>query len=402
MTKLKLAYIGCSLPSRTETFVSNEIIELKRQGWDVETFSVHTPEAGLGSEKLDELSEKTILIYSIKSVSRLIKEMFIHPIQTFRTLCYSLRLVISNSISLEKRLKLFVQVMASISVAQEMRDRKIEHIHSHMAHVPTTIALFLAKHLSIPFSFTGHAADLFRDRILLEEKLQNARFIACISDWHRSFYQKIVFLADKKLPIIRCGVDVHSFVPKKSENHPLHLLSLGRLVPKKGHLYLLPALRILEEKGVLFSCLIIGDGPERDLLAKKIEKLKLHGQVKLLGVKNHSEVKEYIQGADLFILPCVEDSEGDKDGIPVALMEAMACEVPVIAGDLPTIRELINSSSNGVLIDPTNKDQFAIALEEMMEDSVVRERLGKAGRKTIKKEYDLEKNVAKLGVYFEG
>ena len=166
MTEVKLLYIGRSLPCRTETFVFNEIIELKKLGLEVETVSVHKPEKELGSAVLDKMAEESLKIYpqgALRILQRFIKEAVMHPSQTSRTL----------GRSLTKGLKVTAQTVAALSIAEEVRKKKIDHIHSHMAHVPTTMAWVLGKHLGIPFSFTGHAADLFRDRILLDEKLRD-------------------------------------------------------------------------------------------------------------------------------------------------------------------------------------------------------------------------------------
>ncbi len=393
MARKKLLYVGRSLPCRTETFVFNEVLELKRLGWYVDTLSVHAPETGLGSPKLDEMAECSLVVYPqgvFPILFRFLKEAFRHPFRTMRTL----------GRSFFKGPKVFAQTVAALSIAEDVREKQISHIHSHMAHVPTTMAWVLGAHLEIPYSFTGHAADLFRDRVLLEEKLKACAFCVCISRWHRKFYQKIAPVPDARLPIIYCGVDLtqtQSPAPEKGS-----IFSVGRLVPKKGFRYLIEALSALRSQGKDFHCRIIGEGPQRAELERLIEKQGLGGYVELMGARSHQEILSAISKAELFVLPCIVDPEGDRDGIPLVLMEAMAGSVPVISGDLPTIRELIDDGKNGLLVNPKNPKQFAGAIGRVLEDVGLNKSLAEEGRKKVGTTFDLQKNTEKLASRFEG
>lgn len=393
MPEPKLLYIGRSLPCRTETFVYNEIIQLQRLGIEVETLSVHAPQRDLGNAALDSMADHALTIYPQGSVGifwRFLKEMAAHPLQTLRTL----------GRSLSKGVKVTVQTVAALSIAEKVREKKIGHIHSHMAHVPTTIAWVLGSHLGIPFSFTGHAADLFRDQVLLEEKLRECAFCVCISSWHRRFYQKIVPMPDHRLPVIRCGVDLSGIEPARPENGSI--LAVGRLVPKKGFRYLLDALSVLREMEEVFHCIIIGDGPEKNALLAQIKELGLEDYVELKGALPHAEIMGMLRKAQLFVLPCVVGRDGDRDGIPLVLMEAMAHSVPVVAGDLPTIRELIDDQKSGLLIDPRKSSRFAKVIKGILDDESLRKKLSEKGFKRVSEAFDLKENVAKLAVFFAG
>jgi len=268
-----------------------------------------------------------------------------------------------------------------------------------MAHVPTSIALILGEHLQIPFSFTGHAADLFRDRTLLEEKLCRASFCACIGQWHREYYRSFVNLEDERLPIVRCGVDPAIFKPKNATNSPhskLKIIAVGRLVPKKGFDCLISALNLLTIDNVEWECNIIGEGIERQKLERLISKSKHANRIHLIGKKSNDEVRTLLQESDIFVLPCCIDDAGDQDGIPVVLMEAMACELPVISTTLPSISELIENETNGILISPGNPQELAQALEKLISSVSTRKKLGKAARQRIVEEFSLSLNVERL------
>lgn len=402
MTKPKLLYIGRSLPCRTETFVYQEILELRKQGWSVDTISVHSPQNNLGNPQLEEMAESAIKIYPrgvISLLLRFLKELLQHPKKTIKSLWRSWIQSWRSPLSFEKCVKVLLQTMAALSIVDQVRKLNIEHIHAQMAHVPTTMAWILGFHLKLPFSFTGHAADIFRDDILLKEKLESCHFCVCISKWHRHFYQSITPLPGHWLPVIHCGVNLLQF--HKGETQQGLILSVGRLVPKKGLNYLIEACGMLKKRGVEFECQIIGEGPERAFLEEIITDFGLENQVKLLGAKTHQEIRVSLSKAELFVLPCITDVDGDRDGIPMVLMEAMASGVPVVAGDLPTVKELIDDGKNGRMIDPKVVGEMTEKIHQLLLDKSLQEKFRNAAFMTLDKKFDLSKNVKKLGDQFQ-
>ena len=211
----RVLYLASVLPIRSETFVYREIFALRGLGFEVETASVHAPRRALGDEDLDGLARATLGVYSagsVRIVFDFLKEAIHHPIRSARTCARVLGdALFSRELSPLRRLKVLWQGLASLSLAHRIRPRGIGHIHAHFAHVPTTLAMYSAGHLGIGFSFTGHAVDLFPERALLKEKIQRARFVSCISEWHREFYRSIHDRKDEDLVVVRCGVDTSSF-----------------------------------------------------------------------------------------------------------------------------------------------------------------------------------------------
>jgi glycosyltransferase involved in cell wall biosynthesis len=258
--------------------------------------------------------------------------------------------------------------------------------------------MYAARQLGCRFSFTGHAADLFRDRVLLPEKLARAAFVACISNWHRAFYCSLVSRPDEAYPLVRCGVDPAEFAPAppRAAVGPLRIVAVGRLVPKKGFDLLVDALGTLRAECVPFTCKLLGDGPEREALAARVAALGLQAQVELAGAAQNAAVRAALAAADLFVLPCRQDSDGDRDGIPVALMEAMACAVCAVSGDLPAIRELIEDGKTGYLTPPGDAAALAGLLGRLAGRADERLRVAQAGRAHIEREFALAANSLRL------
>ncbi len=401
---MRVLYIGAWLPSSTETFVYREILALRQIGLDILVASVHPPVDTFSDTSVNLLTKEAISIYGRSSISTfygILKEFRDNPFHSTRVIFDAFRdAFFSTETPKRKRIKVILQAMAAISFTSEIKNKKITHIHAHMAHVPTTIAMYLAQQLKISFSFTGHAADIFKDRVLLKEKIKRAVFVSCISEWHRQFYQSIEIKSLQQLPIIRCGVETNDFIPNKSGSNKLLILSVCRLVPKKGIKNLLHALHRIDFNDIDVMCNIVGDGPLRDSLESLRFELNLTHKVKFLGKKDNKDVRKLMQSAEIFVLPCRIDEEGDRDGIPVALMESMSCGVCSISGDLPAIRELITNGENGLLVEVDNTDALAKVIEHVVSDSDARHQLGQQGRKRILEEFSTTINAERLYTEF--
>ncbi|MBM4385833.1 MAG: glycosyltransferase family 4 protein [Deltaproteobacteria bacterium] len=377
-----------------------EVFGLRDRGWRVAVASVHPPQRDLGEAALDALADEAIVAYRPGVVGRAIAEWLRHPLRASSTLLDGLRLSLFGSdVSLAGRPKVIWQTLAALGIADEVRRLDVSRIHAHMAHVPTTIAMILARHLGLPFSFTGHAVDLFRDGSLLREKLRRAAFCACISEWHRAFYQSIDRLSVDRLPVIRCGVDIERFAPRGESRRTdgrRQIVAVGRLVPKKGFDLLLDAAPALLERHRDLVIRIAGDGPEREALTARWRSLGAPKNIELLGAATNEDVRRMLRDADLFVLPCRIDDSGDRDGIPVVLMEAMACGTPVVSGDLPAIRELITDGDTGLLVPSDDSAALAAAIERVLTDRALAGRLAARGRERVVEEFALEINLRRL------
>lgn len=405
MKRPKVMYVAAMLPKRSETFVYRELLGLRDAGWDVSALSVRPPERNLGTDALEDLaSEAEVLYRGLGEVlAAAATEVVRHPRSTLRTLGLAGKLALGrDDISGLRRAKLLWQALGVLGVAAAARRHDVEHVHAHMAHVPASIAMLLASQLQVPFSFTGHAVDIFSQRTLLRTKLKRAAFCACISQWHQRFYQELLAetgdeVEEHRLPVVRCGVDVSEFSPPASRPPgPLRIVTVGRLIEKKGFDLLLHALAKQPADVPGFECTIMGGGEEATALESLRDALKLQGRVTFTGAVPNHEVRERLQAADLFVLPCRIAKSGDRDGIPVVLMEAMASGVPVIAGDIPSIRELVHHDESGLLVAPESVTELSSAITRMLRGDEVRDRLARGGRARVVEEFDLALNVGRI------
>ena len=395
-------YLAPWLPKLSETFVYRELFALRAAGETVSSASLHKPERGLGDAALDALAAETLCVYGVgpvRMLGRSLAEAAQHPWRALQTFFMALGDGLwAKEASGRTRLKIVWHGWAGLALAHAVRPLGITHIHAHFAHVSASVAMYAARQLGCPFSFTGHAVDLFRDRVLLPQKLARAAFVCCISHWHREFYQSLVPRAQDHYPVVRCGVNPAEFSPPppRGENGVVRILGVGRMIPKKGFDLLLDALCVLRKEGMAFTCRLLGDGPEWAALKAQAERLGLIERMDFPGATPNHAVRDAMQEADLFVLPCRVDSSGDRDGIPVVLMEAMASGMCAVSGDLPAIRELIEDGKSGRLVPPGDVAALVVCLRTLCASVAERSRLATAGRARIREEFALDLNAERL------
>lgn len=401
-----LLVVGARLPKRSETFVYREVFGLRERGMKVLVASVHKPERGLGEDRLDRLAEEAIGVYGMGGY-RLLWDAWLglvgDVLRTFRTvISTTLEWVGEGGWKTARGWRVFLQMLGGLALAHRVKGLGVGHVHAHMAHVPSTIGLVAARQLGVPFSFTGHAADLFRDASLLSSKLKAAAFVACISEWHREYYRALWPRGDGVYPIIRCGVDIPELSLKERPDQSLVVMAVARLVPKKGIDLLLRAIALLECEGLSLRVAVVGDGPERVNLRTLCDGLGIAGVVDWVGALPHREVCNKLREATVFVLPCRVDRDGDRDGIPVVLMEAMAVGVPCVSGNLPAVRELIEDGETGRLVKPDDVLELKEAIGEMLRDADLRRRCAMQGRRRVEEEFSSNVNLPRFVAALDG
>jgi glycosyltransferase involved in cell wall biosynthesis len=403
-----ILYLAATLPMRSETFVYREIFALRDQGVDVRAASVHRSATGLDAGgPLDRLAAEAVQIYGSGAARLLMDaagELMAHPIRCAGTLGRGVAdAAFSRDVTFPRRPKVLWQAVAALALARRVRPMGVAHIHCHMAHVPTTIGMYAARQLGIGFSFTGHANDLFPSRTLLAEKLRRAAWVNCISRWHRGFYRSVVDRSDDDLPVIRCAVDTDAYPVTPVPGRPMiEVLGVGRLVEKKGFDVLIEAAGEIARRGLAdVRVQIAGGGPEEARLRAIIDGLAPGAAVELLGETDNDRVMELMGEVDIFALPCRVTASGDRDGIPVVLMEAMARGRCVISGDLEAIRELVIDGETGVMIPPGDRSALVDALVGLARDRDRVDQLGRSARGMIESEFDLRVNALRIMAVME-
>ena len=277
--------------------------------------------------------------------------------------------------------------------AAQQQGKPMAHIHSQWIHSAGTVAMYGAWLLDKPFSFTGHAADLFRNRAALADKIRRADFINCISEFHRQFYLKNG-ARPEQLQIVYCGIDTSHFTPRRrtrAPGEPLHILSSGRLVEKKGFPVLIEACAIMAARGYEFRCTIGGSGPDEAELRALISARGLDDRITLTGeALKQEEIPDFMYSGDIYTLPCVWASDNDVDGLPQMLMEAMACGLPAVSTDLVGIPDLVIDGQTGLLVPTEDATALAEALMRLGDDDDLARQLAESGHAHVTNAFDIE------------
>lgn len=382
-----ILYVAARLPALSETFVYRELLGLRTHGRRVLAASVRAADVFPDDARLAALRDETLIVYSPQTRQALPRALAWRPALAITALFDAAR---ADHPSLASRGKHVIQAMMGIATAWRLRGEGIGHVHAHMAHVPATIALYIARALGARYSFTGHAADLFVDRAGLAFKLRAADFVAAISHWHRRFYREIAAIDPARAPVIRCSVAIPEGVaPAGTE-----IVVVARLVAKKGIDLLLRGFAMAAPGG--WRLRILGDGPEAPALRSLAAELGIADRVDFDGAQPHAACLAAIATAGMFVLPCRTAANGDRDGIPVVLMEAMAAGRAVIAGDLPAIRELVPGPDAGILVAPDDPAAIAGAITALAADPARRAAMGQAARAHVAAEFSDAVNLDRL------
>jgi len=394
----RIAVLGPELPSVSMTFVYREAALLERQGLTVVPFSLHTPSLeGLDAEALSFAAKVQPIYGRGLAIARdALLQCVKRPKATLASLGLALRDVVRGRFtSVRQRCILLGQWSAGMALAHRIRRSGCEHLHVHFSHSPATVAMYAAHAAGVPFSVTSHANDLYVHASLLREKVQRAQPFFTISEANREFLRSELGELGGQVLLSRCGVDTTRFSPSTRADGTT-LLGVGRLVPKKGFDLLLRAFARAAKARPELRLVIAGDGPERGALETLGRGLGLEDRVSFLGQVTGEQVLEQLAEASAFVLPCRKATDGDRDGIPVVLMEAMACGVPVISTRLSGIPELINDRESGRLVEPGDLDSLEAALRERFEHPRLAEERAVAAREHVLEAYDSADNARRL------
>ncbi|MGY0194975.1 glycosyltransferase [Leptothrix sp. BB-4] len=287
-------------------------------------------------------------------------------------------------------------------LAGRVRSLGITHLHAHFGNSAAEVARRAAEQAGIGYSFTAHARDIFLDGLdhdALALRLHAARRVVTVSDFNRQHLIARYRLAPEQVVRIYNGLDLRRFSlqtgPLEAAREPL-ILAVGRLIEKKGFADLVAACALLRTRGRRFRCVIAGGGPLMETLARQIAALDLNGQVRLLGAVSPAEVQHWMQRAAAFAAPCVVGADGDRDGLPTVLLEAMALGCPCVSTDVTGIPEVLHDGDSGLQVPQRDPAALADALDRLLADATLRERLARQARARIERDFDIHHNAARL------
>ncbi|MEZ4663911.1 MAG: glycosyltransferase [Caldilineaceae bacterium] len=404
--KQKVAYMMSRFPKITETFILYEMLAVQQQGVPVEVYPLRREKTNVVHPEAVPFVERANFI---PYVSKEILQAHLHyalrqPRAYFGALGTLLRENLGSRRYLTGALGLFPK---AVYFAQRMSEEGVSHIHAHFASHPAAAAYVIHRLTGIPYSFTAHGSDLHRDRHMLAEKVAHAALVVPISNYNREIIlEECGGRFGEKVTVIHCGVDVSVFQPRTGPTPhergqgPFSILCIGTLHEVKGQQYLIDACRTLAEQAITVDCHFAGDGPDEEMLTRRAAEAGLADHMHFHGRLTREQVVALLHKADVVVAPSVPSSDGRREGIPVALMEAMGAGVPVIGSDLSGIPELIEDGVSGLLAPPGNAEAIAHALYRLIQQPELRQQFGPAGRQKVMNEFDLHKNAKILADCF--
>ena len=394
-------------PRISETFISNEILLLEKLGFPIHLFSMRRPRENFTHKSVTQIQANVDYLPEtlLRPLPRLIYHNFLLALQKPRIYARALKIAFQRFLRTRKSATIKHLFQAGFLVHHLLPRRKIMHLHAHFAHSPTSVAMFTSILSGLPFSFTAHAKDIYTsDPRQLREKLALARFVITCTAYNRRHLAKLYEGEPNSIFRVYHGIDTGLF-SLKPETHqepvkPYQILTVARLIAKKGLPTVYRALKVLYESGIPFEHILIGDGEDRKNVLSLIGKLGLNTQTRWLGTQPHDVVLKHYKQAHLFVLGCEVAANGDRDGIPNVLLESMAMGVPVVATAISAIPELVETEKTGILVQPGQPRQLAEAMIRMLTDTELRSRVIPAARQRVLQDFDNEVLIRKLAAIY--
>lgn len=388
-----LAVLVNGFPRLSETFVLHELLELERRGLRLHVFALRRPEEIVQQDALSELRATVEYLPDGAVPYRRSRVRLAH-----------------SALLLQRRLGYlhgYAEVLASPEFSRSigMNAALLAHrlarlgsppLYVHFAHKPATIGRFASLLAGVPYALSAHAKDIWlTPEPELGRKVRDASVVMTCTEQGRA---QLARLADGQTPVrlVYHGVEVKGRSRSSRGDGTTRILAVGRLVEKKGHETLLLAASLLRDRGLEFSVRLAGEGPEWSRLQRLVHELRLGDRVVFLGPLSESEVRAEYEQADVFALPCRKLANGDQDGLPNVVLEAMAHGLPVVSTRLDGITEAIDDEDSGLLADQDDPAGLAGKLARLIEDVELRERIGEAGRARVAASFERSANLPRV------
>ena len=391
----EVAYLLERFPSFGQTFCYREVAELGRQGTKVHVYSIRRPVDEPKQDWDEQLIRQVHYLPDedalVREVDRLLREGKVSGITR-------------ETVEKWGRQSDFLRLYQAVYVGQRMQQNGIRHLHAHFAGMAARTAFWINQFFGISYSFTAHANDIFAPRdfvVSLAKLLANAAAIVTVSDYAAEFLRNRFPEAAAKVHRIYNGVDLSRFHPVDFGGGIPAIVSIGRLIEKKGFADLISACSLLKPRGRDFVCEIIGEGPLESALRSQIARDGLESCVKLVGPRTQSQILLSLSQATIFVLPCTREDGGGMDNLPTVIMEAMAAGLPVISTSLAGIPEMVENDFNGILVPEHDPKAVSAAIEYLIAHPELARRFGDRGRAIAREKFSIEASVRSLCELFE-
>lgn len=391
----KIAYVVKRYPRFSETFIVNEILAHEAAGRALEIFALG-PCAETHFQNAISLVRAPVTYLPAEAPK---------SADLWRSLQQAATTLPGGwEVFNEVRDETIRDVNQALVLALQLQARGIGHLHAHFATGATTVARLAARFAGLSHSFTAHAKDIFHESVDADElarKLQGAEAVITVSDFNLQFLRERFGDAASRVVRLFNGIDLSLFPFAEPVARPPLIAAVGRLVEKKGFDVLVAACAELVRRGVEFRCEVVGVGELETALAKQISAANLSARVALLGPRPLREVIALLQGAAVLAAPCVVGADGNRDGLPTVLLEAMALGTPCVSTDVTGIPEVLRDQETGLLTPQRDPLALADALQSLLRDAALRVRLAAAARQQIEAEFDITRNAARQRDIFD-
>ena len=399
---VKVAYIMSRFPKLSETFVLYEMLAVAGRGVQVEVYPLLRQRERVVHREVELLVARA---HFTSFLSRAILRANWHYIVRRPATYVALwKEVLSGTWGSPNFFVGGVAILPKVvAFAREMEREGVGHVHAHFANHPALAALIVHRLTGIPYSFTAHGSDLHVDRRMLDRKIAAASFAVTISEFNkRLMLRECGPGTEDKIRVVHCGVDpsVFSVSGSGEPGDAVSIACVASFEQVKGHRFLVDACRLLRQRGVRFTCVFVGEGPLRRDVERQIARHDLGDLVIVRGGCTQAEVVQVLSGSDIVALASAPTRNGKREGIPVALMEAMAAGRPVVATTTGGVPELVEDRRTGLLVPPADPAALADALETLARDPLMRRAFGVAGREKVLREFSLHSSATALADMF--
>jgi len=376
-------------PRFSETFIVREILAHEAAGLELEIFSLRPPTDGLFHEALAHVRSPVTYVERPQKPADLWER--VRRVGDDFAAGWD---ALSGARDADAD-----DVYQALAVAEAACARGLTHLHAHFGNVAASVARQAARLAGLTYSFTAHAKDIFHESVREEDlraKLAGAAAVVTVSRFNAEHLRSVYGPAASRVHTIYNGLDLSEFTYAAPQQRPARIVAVGRLVEKKGFEILVEACAILVRRGRTAACDIVGTGPVEPDLRAAIDRLGLSGTVRLLGPRPQHALAEHVQNAAVLAAPCIVAGDGNADGLPTVLLEAMAFGTPCVASDVTGIPEIVRHAETGLLVAQRDPVALAGALERLLDDADLRVRLAANARRLVEEEFDIGRNAGRL------
>jgi glycosyltransferase involved in cell wall biosynthesis len=390
----EVAYLFERFPSFGQTFCYREVAELERQGVKVHIFSIRRPANEPKQDWDEQIVERVHYLPDEKGLVAEVDEAL-----RKRAVPEEAR----DAIQKWGRQSDFLRLYQAIHIGTRLQEKGLHHIHAHFAGMAARTAFWIRQFFGIPYSFTAHANDIFAPRdfvVSLSKLIEAASAIVTVSDYAANDLKQRFPESTAKVHRIYNGVDLAGFHPPDPGSGTPAIISIGRLIEKKGFADLISACALLTSRRRSFICEIIGEGPLEETLRAQIAREGVEACVRLVGPRTQAEVALRLAHATIFVLPCTREADGGMDNLPTVIMEAMAAGLPVVSTPLGGVPEMVEHEVTGELVPEHAPGAVCAAMERLIADPQRARRLGDRGRQIALEKFSIEKSAKELQALF--